>query len=534
MQLYSAIFCDKGRYIYFAEYINSINSYLNYNLVLYEDKYLNFILQKNNYLKIIIFVQIIPEHINKNLLNKKFYCVINTEQYTSTNNNYLNCNNNIIIDYSNENILYAKQNLEYKKYIFFPYVPMQKEILNFTKIYDVCLVGTLNSRRQYIINQIRNLGIKINVISDLFGKERDDVLFKHKILVNIHSDIDYQIYESIRCDRCLFNKIIIISEKSLFCKKNMLKKFIIFRKYENISKITLKILQKYDYYYDKIFNNYDNFFQKYNKKIKNIHNKVNLCLLDSYNKNLNKKIKLCFIIIRYVRDNITNKYWQESYNCIRKYYNDKIIIIDDNSDKKFLKNEIKLENYLIINSQFPQRGEILGYYYFWRLKLYDKAVIIHDSVFIKKYINFQNYEDSFLWSFKHDYDDNNHIRNIMTNIKKNNKEIKNFYNKKDKWFGCFGIMSVVNLETINKMNKRYLLFESLLPIIKTRYDRMAMERIIACMFYLVNNKYVYNIFGDINEYCEWGITFEEYLEEYIGENLGEILDLPVVKVWTGR
>ena len=41
-----------------------------------------------------------------------------------------------------------------------------------------------------------------------------------------------------------------------------------------------------------------------------------------------------FIILRHVNSSKTNEYWKECYRCIRYFYpSNKILIIDDNSDK---------------------------------------------------------------------------------------------------------------------------------------------------------------------------------------------------------
>ena len=46
-----------------------------------------------------------------------------------------------------------------------------------------------------------------------------------------------------------------------------------------------------------------------------------------------------FIIIRNVNNEIQNEFWIESYNSIRKFYpNTEILIIDNNSNKSFLKD----------------------------------------------------------------------------------------------------------------------------------------------------------------------------------------------------
>ena len=82
---------------------------------------------------------------------------------------------------------------------------------------------------------------------------------------------------------------------------------------------------------------------------------------------MNKSIG--FIILRHINNKIVDNYWKICYSCIRKYYpKNKIIIIDDNSkkelDEEFEKN---LTNTLIINSEYPGRGELLPYIYYLKI-----------------------------------------------------------------------------------------------------------------------------------------------------------------------
>ena len=192
-----------------------------------------------------------------------------------------------------------------------------------------------------------------------------------------------------------------------------------------------------------------------------------------------------------------------------------------------IKKYINIINCQIIKSEYPQRGEILGYYYLHKLKLFDKAIIIHDSLFIKKYFDFDKYNNIFLWSFNHDYDDDNNILKIISKLK-NYQEIIKLYNNKDKWLGCYGIMSITTWDNIDLINKKYNFFNSVLPIINTRNDRMALERIYACLCYLNNNlNHKSSILGDINQYCEWGLDYDDYIND-------KMKNLPIVKVWTGR
>ena len=59
-----------------------------------------------------------------------------------------------------------------------------------------------------------------------------------------------------------------------------------------------------------------------------------------------------FIITRHVKCEKTNKYWNQCVKCIRQHYPfKKIVIIDDNSNKDFLKADVDYKNLVIIISK---------------------------------------------------------------------------------------------------------------------------------------------------------------------------------------
>ena len=78
------------------------------------------------------------------------------------------------------------------------------------------------------------------------------LLFQHKIILNISAAEDYNIFETIRCNRCLFNKMIIISEEKY--KKELIDyaNHILFTKIEDIPHLANKVLLNYEYYYKKL------------------------------------------------------------------------------------------------------------------------------------------------------------------------------------------------------------------------------------------------------------------------------------------
>jgi hypothetical protein len=231
--------------------------------------------------------------------------------------------------------------------------------------------------------------------------------------------------------------------------------------------------------------------------------------------------QLGFIVLRHVNSSLTNKYWNHCYYCIRKYYpEDLILIIDDNSNNEYIKSEHVLYKTTIINSEYHGRGEVLPYYYYLHNKLFDVAVIIHDSVFINKHIDFSVYKYKILWDFEHYWDqieDETRMIDVFNDL-----ELKNFYENKSIWKGCFGGMSIITHDYLTYVNNKYDI-SKLLDCILNRYNRMSFERVIACLLQINGTKG--SLLGNIHKYCHVGKSFDE-IEEYI--------HLPIIKIWTRR
>lgn len=240
-----------------------------------------------------------------------------------------------------------------------------------------------------------------------------------------------------------------------------------------------------------------------------------------------------FILLRHVRNSNDDKLWIQTYNCIRKFFPDtNIVIIDDNSNKNAVSN-INLFKTFTIYSDFPARGELLPYYYFLHNKFFDKAIIIHDSVFINDpsrlldVINNPNIHFCSLWNFPR----NVCFKKLWSPIKKCFKHLNrppNFENfiRSGNWAGCYGGMSIVSHDFVIKLNKTFN-FTNLTNCITSRTDRMAFERILGSMthFLGVNNC----LFNSILKYCPWGLNLNTY-----SSNPSKYDKLPLVKIWSGR
>jgi hypothetical protein len=248
-----------------------------------------------------------------------------------------------------------------------------------------------------------------------------------------------------------------------------------------------------------------------------------------------------FIITRHVNSVMTNKYWNHSLKLIRTFYPEtKIIIIDDNSNYSFVKSEFDYKNIQIIQSEFPGRGELLPYCYFLKYKFFTNAVILHDSVFFHKRINFEKLigiDVIPFWIFNSDTENVQSTNGIIRSLR-NYKNIESKISTNitidmghQKWFGCFGVQSFINLKFLERIENIYGI-TNLVNSVKCRSDRCCLERILGCIFFTESpTLYKKNsIFGDIRKYQRWGYSYDEYMQDLKKNNVPCVL----VKVWTGR
>ena len=249
-----------------------------------------------------------------------------------------------------------------------------------------------------------------------------------------------------------------------------------------------------------------------------------------------------FIITRHVNSETTNKYWNHSVKILRTLYPEiKIIIIDDNSNQTFVKADFNYNNVQIIQSEFPGRGELLPYYYYIKHKFFANAIIMHDSVFIHKKINFNNLRGKKVVPLWHFQSDNENIENSIkiTRVLLNSHSLQDKLRDEikiglpqDNWYGCFGVQAYINHDFLLHIEKKYKI-TNMVHSVFTRPDRCCLERIMGCIF---NNDCpstikIKSLFGDISQHYKWRkYTFDNYtthLKKGTVPHVG-------VKVWTGR
>lgn len=228
----------KHIYNYIIEYVQSLHMHIKNMKIIEDDGNIDVSDLNNTY----IFLQNGP---NAYANNRNVY-LLNIEQLSRNDEFHkISSSGFKLCDYSRGNI----QLLGNKSAYYLPYQYNHNEIMNIEKIRDTIFIGNLSEYRNNILNKIPN----INAVDLIFGKERDAFLFSHKILVNIHCSPSFNIHEQIRTTRCIFNKMIVVSEKSLDDEHNIMKDFMIITDRENIPTMVQDVLDNYETYYNKLF-----------------------------------------------------------------------------------------------------------------------------------------------------------------------------------------------------------------------------------------------------------------------------------------
>lgn len=217
----------------------------------------------------IIFTRLLP---NIKLLNQyknmtEQFAYLNTEQFSSefhkkeciknfqvlsnlSTNETVKLHPVIHLDYSKKNIELIKNQIKSGRFFLIPYGINPQEITtSIKKEKSGCFLGPMSPHREKILDQTKKEDMKINRLKG-WGKERDNRLFKNAILINIHKDISrFRVFEEIRCNRCLYNGMMVISEKSLMDTEHPLfKRISWFDGKEDFKRVVNNAFENYEEY----------------------------------------------------------------------------------------------------------------------------------------------------------------------------------------------------------------------------------------------------------------------------------------------
>ena len=257
-------FVYKDNFTVLKDYFNSLNIFHNYIDIDDINKYFN------NY-DIFIFGQVWLSEQNENFYKNSNIFFLNVEQLTEqTRFDHIITHmkhNMPIIDFSLANILFLKKyikinNIDYKSNLLL--LPYQfNSIENFHLKNDECDyeydIGIINAITKKDKSNSNNLVYKrydiwqkiiktkwkyINILG--WGEERDKLINKCKIIINVHNFDAFNIFEHIRCDRLVFSNKIILSEFSLYQEDLDIKDYIIWEDYDKIMNTANYILENFE------------------------------------------------------------------------------------------------------------------------------------------------------------------------------------------------------------------------------------------------------------------------------------------------
>ena len=208
--------------------------------------------------------------------------------------------NNEVWDYSIENI----NNLNKLGVINVIHMPvghvkqMERIEKSIHQDIDILFYGSINERRKKILDQLRSAGLNIVTLFGVYGNDRDALISRAKIVLNIHF-YESKIFEIVRISYLLSNGICVVSENGNDKSEKQFNESIILTNYDDLVSTCLKLLNEPNER-AKISKNGQEFFQSLrqedfinnllsNTKIINIKNKnkINYSLPKNFPKILN-------------------------------------------------------------------------------------------------------------------------------------------------------------------------------------------------------------------------------------------------------
>lgn len=397
-------------------------------------------LECKSYVYIIIYIKYFTEL--KNIPPRK-YILYQMEQLGSKmiNEDYYSLAEGAlkIFDFSESNM--KKLNFEQNKYLYNPF-PISKFNQNInTSEFDILFYGQFNNRRAKILSYLNKI-FNIRYYQNIFDLERDNIIKKTKIVLNLHF-YDNACLETARINECLkFNKIVLseLPNDKDFLNKELYNNYVHFfdvidNNLSNIDKLVLKL--------NYLLDNYEN-LESYD--ITPLYKKVN----NIFQKNLEYKVQNIADDSYYFKTNtrdfisITNpqKWIYDIYEKIRKFDN----IID--FDYFFYKevNNLNLKyKYEILNNIYTEGIEKgLIFHPKQLINIYPnlKFKISNNKLLIDNTNGFDFVKDN-IYDKDYDY----FLRNFIT-------EKKNTIKKKNNlMIICFIGNEQIGLNLIDKLNK---------------------------------------------------------------------------------
>ncbi|MDE2437529.1 MAG: methyltransferase domain-containing protein, partial [Sphingomonadales bacterium] len=115
-------------------------------------------------------------------------------------------------DYSKRNIeMLRAMGISNVRHLALGHVPEIERIPSAPRDIDVLFYGSMNPRRQRIIDELRAAGLAVTAVFGIYGAERDALIARSRIVLNVHF-YDSKIFEIVRVSYLLANGACVVSE----------------------------------------------------------------------------------------------------------------------------------------------------------------------------------------------------------------------------------------------------------------------------------------------------------------------------------
>ena len=205
---------------------------------------------------------------------------------------------------------------------------------------------------------------------------------------------------------------------------------------------------------------------------------------------------LGFVIGRHISDASHTELCFRAYTSIRAFYPDnRILIVDDGS--KLPDEHAYDENTTVVDAAARGAGEFGLYATYHAARPFDRAVLMHDSMVLKRRLDLPEVPILYLWHFPFWESLDVYASDIETFLGKlkNNDELSQTYASR-RWLGVFGCAATVTWDCLDRVQHHYRLFD-LLPEVTTRQKRCVMERVLGVVFAREMKHHRLSLNGDI-------------------------------------
>ena len=117
-------------------------------------------------------------------------------------------------DYDPQNAVYLKiRGREPEAVLPIGYHPCLRKMPKLEEAHDVVFFGSLNRRRELVLDTLRGMGVEVVHKFGVYGKARDEWCARAKVVLNLHF-YDANVFEVARCSYLLANERFVVSETS--------------------------------------------------------------------------------------------------------------------------------------------------------------------------------------------------------------------------------------------------------------------------------------------------------------------------------